>query len=89
MEPLDKHEQELNYRSNPQDGLEVQLVYNSLLAMAYTKVEDPRNNDKFTAIAPEGTSAVETFHHPYVYRIGKIPVRKTVGEEPLDGKGSE
>lgn len=72
MEDLQEHEQELDYRCNVSDGLEVQLVYNSLLSMAYTKVEDRKTGQKFSSLTPDGVHPRESFIHPFMYRVGDV-----------------
>lgn len=93
MEPLEPHQQELDFRRTP-DGLEVQFVYDSLLSMAYTKVEDPKNHDKFMALVSDadiakGKGAVESFRHPFIYRIGQAASQEVVRYEAEDGRASE
>ena len=67
MESLPAHHRELDYRSS--EGLEVQLVYDTLACFAYSRVENHITGERFDAIAPEGVHARESFTHPHIYRI--------------------
>lgn len=62
-------EQEIKSRHNQNDGLEVVLVWNSLINLAYSRVHDHKSGEEFNAIAPDGVHPRETFDHPYVYRV--------------------
>lgn len=88
MKPLEKHQQELNYRHNIQDGLEVQLVFDSLLGMAYSRVEDHKNKVKFDALAPEGIHPRESFEHPYIYQVPSS-LKQIAGVTHWEGMGDE
>ena len=89
MEPLEEHQLELNYRYN-QSGIEVQLVYDRLLQMAYTRVHDHVTNEEFISLAPAPLSASESFNRPYRHRITMPVLSKTVElVEVEDGKGDE
>lgn len=77
-EQLPEHERELDHRHNPAAGLEVQFVWNSLLNLAYSKVFDHNSGDHFSAIAPDGVHPVETFRHPFMYRVVEFAVEGAV-----------
>lgn len=69
MEALKDGEQEIMHRNEQAAGLEVQLVWNALIDLAYSKVEDKQSGESFMSIAPDGVHPLETFYHPFIYRV--------------------
>lgn len=65
-------EQEIQRRHNQSDGLEVVLVWNSLINLAYSRVHDHKSGEQFNSIAPDGVHPKETFDHPFIYRVGDV-----------------
>jgi hypothetical protein len=62
-------EHEVDRRFSQNDGLEVVLVWNSLINLAYSRVHDHKSGEQFNSIAPENIHPKETFLHPYIYRV--------------------
>lgn len=70
MENIPEHLQVVNERFT--DGLEVVMVWDSEIDIAFSLVQDHKTGDKFTSIAPMGVHPKETFDHPFMHRVARI-----------------
>jgi hypothetical protein len=61
---------ELDSRTN--DGIHVRLLWHPNDARVSVTVHDTTTNEAFELPVPDGSRALDVFHHPYVYAAGRV-----------------